>query len=141
MAFNDKAIIANIAVTRYNEQFGTKFNPADFDVFSIQPAYSNTHGYEIYTERNDDSLRLHLYFNIGQKDDFMPYRLENDLQDIKGELGDEVFVTIGLVDRYYIESRQALFGWIDRSFDELPILLQENGEPLLTEDDGFILLI
>ena len=138
--YRDIEFIRTVAVTQFNQQYGKNFNPKDFDVFSIAPCYSDTHGYEIYSVRSDDKLRLHLYFNIGQSDDFMPYRLENDMSDKKGELGDEVYVMIGFLTMWRKRYEKLTLEWIDQEVLSFGVLLQENAFPILTEDDGYILL-
>lgn len=136
----DIEFIRTIAVTQFNQQYGKNFDPRDFDVFSIVPCYSNTHGYEIYSVRSDDKLRLHLYFNVGQSDDFMPYRLENDMSDKKGQLGDEVYVMIGFISMWRKRYEGLTLEWITPDIISAGILLQESDFPILTEDGGYILL-
>lgn len=139
---NQKVInfIKKSALDQFHRQYGRKLNMGDFEVFSIRPCYSNTHGYEVFSINPEDKLRLHVYFNIGQRTDFLPYRLENDMSNIPGALGDEVYVMIGFVDGSYARYEKMKFLWIDNPTFDLGVLLQENGAPILLEDGGYILL-
>lgn len=139
---NQKVIsfIKKTALTQFNRQYGRKLKTEDFEVFSVKPCYSNSHGYEIYSVNGLDKLRLRLYFNIGQRTDFWPYRLENGMNAIHGALGDEVYVMIGFVDGSYARYEGLRFTWIDNPAFNLGILLQETGDPILLENGGYLLL-
>lgn len=132
--------IKRTALTQFNRQYGRNLKMEDFEVFSIQPCYSNTHGYEVYSINGLDKLRLHVYFSIGEIGNFWPYRLENDMSNLPGITGDEVYVMIGFVDGKYARYEGMKFGWINNRAFNLGVLLQETGDPILLEDGGYLLL-
>lgn len=100
----EREFLIGMAVTQFNIQYGRKIDPKLCNIRSIHKSYGCTHGYEIKSIREDDDLRLRIYFNIGDSDVFEPYRLEVDRSFIKSALGDEVYVMLGSIDAKYIES-------------------------------------
>lgn len=97
----EREFIIDLAVSRFNLQYKKKIDPKDCLVKSIVGNYGCFYGYEIDSIRVDDFLRLRIYFNLGGLDSFLPYRLETDKTMSEGALGDEIFVTIGTVNRFY----------------------------------------
>ena len=100
-ADQEKAFLANMAVSAFNDQYNQTLDPANFTIKSLLPNYGCDYGYEF--ESKTDILRLRMYFNLGDLDFFLPYRLEVDTTYRPDMLGDEVYVMLGTVQRYYKE--------------------------------------
>lgn len=139
---DQKQYILNLMVGAYNCQFRKRFKISDFDLMSITPRVRYRFGYEAFTKRTDDNFRLRAYFNFGDYDYTNLYRLETDGSGGSGSLSDEVFVTTGMLDRYFFEQGLVKFVFIPPPVNEGPtdIILMENGEPLLMENGDNILL-
>lgn len=100
----ESVFLRELAVREFNFQYKRNIDPALCTIKSIAAGYGCSHGYEITTNQTDDHLRLRLYFTLAEMDSFLPYRLETDSSMIQGELGDEIYVTIGTINQYYIDS-------------------------------------
>lgn len=98
----ERNFLINMAVRLFNEQYGRKIDPASCTLETIDSTYECNYGYEIRALH--DSLRLRIYFTLGDIDFFAPYRLEVDTTYLPGGLGDEVYVMLGTVQRYYVDS-------------------------------------
>ena len=141
---NERDFLINLALGSYNSQYGQTFDSAYFDVFSIQPQVGYNVAYEIYSVRQDDFLRLRVYFAFTNSDGLENYRLEVDNSNYDNELGNEIFVAYGTIDSYYKENGIYKFGWLGQDEtrwgailleDDTSILL-ENGEVLLLEGEN-----
>jgi len=137
---SEREFLISLAINRFNLQFNRTFQISDFDVKSIQPAYKCSRGYEVYSVRFDDFLRLRVYFNFGNGTSLGPYRLETDITHAVGVLGDEVFVSFGEIDSDF--KNLDIFKFQDSDIDvtRYQILIAENNEAILTEDGEYILL-
>lgn len=131
--------LKSLAVNNYNKQYSKSFNISDFCVTSIDAITGFKYGYEFNTMVDDDFVRLRMYFNLTQRDYLSPYRVEVNYPSQTGSLGDEVYVCIGEVDRYYLDSNQYKFRSIDTCgvnfllFEDGEIFETEAGEPILFE--------
>lgn len=110
---SEKAFLIGLAVSRFNEQYGRSIDPAGCTIFSIDPNYGEDYGYEIATIATGDNLRLRIYFSLQHLDNLNPYRLEVDTTLIEGALGDEVYVSLGTVNSYWLDSGTYKFRWIN----------------------------
>jgi hypothetical protein len=138
-----KRFIVELAVSAYNMQYKTKFNYNDFDVYTIPVNPNSRCAFEIYTTRFDDNLRLRLYANFGVISYVGKYTLKEDKDGHPGS-GDELFVADAMIDNefFYLNNNQIRQSGCSMTVDvnRLDILLQENGSPLLLEDNDYILL-
>lgn len=100
----EREFLIDTAVDLFNRQYKRNIVADECTIVSIRPNYGCKYGYEIDTKRVDDNLRLRLYFNLEDFDAFGSYRLEVDENMLKGRLGDEVYVVLGRVNRYYVDS-------------------------------------
>lgn len=128
---NEVEFLINLAVSEYNDQYGAAFKPKDFDIKSLRPSVNFDKGYEIYTVRTDDFLRLRMYFAFGNRTDFGPFKLEVDGKKFVAELGDEVFVTLGSVEDYYKNEGIYKFRWIGENPGGLFILADQDKAPIV----------
>lgn len=108
----EKQFLINLAISRFNEQYGRDIDPTTINIKSISPNYGSDLGYELQTLRKTDYLRLRMYLSFSRVDGVMPYRLEVDKTFIPDALGDEIFVTKGSVNRYYQDAGIYKFRWI-----------------------------
>lgn len=140
----EKLYIARLAVSHFNEQFQTTYDYTRFEVITIAPNPNTTYGFEIYTYRLDDYLRLRLYVTLGDTMFIAPYRIYDEMNSTTG-LGDEIFVTDSVVDNEFLYLTN---NYIRRSAPNLvgdptilPIILNEDGaDGLLMEGGDYILL-
>ncbi len=109
---SEKVFLTELAVSRFNEQYGRSIDPAGCTIFSIVPNYGEAYGYEIATITTGDNLRLRIYFSLQNLDNLNPYRLEVDTTLIEGALGVEVYVSLGTVNSYWLDSGVYKFRWI-----------------------------
>lgn len=101
---SESSFLRELAVREFNFQYQRSLDHKLCTIKTIVPNYGCTHGYEIETMDVSDHVRLRMYFNLDDKDNFLPYRLETDNRIIQGDLGDEIYVMIGTINRYYVES-------------------------------------
>lgn len=140
---DERNFIINLAVTAFNVQFGFNYNPIDFDVVAI-PENTNSHcGFEIYTTRFDDYLRMRLYCNFGSVNTVGTYRLNVDTSIIAG-LGDEVFVADAVLDNEFLYSGSNFIRMscpeLGADISRLQIMITEDEIQLTFEDGEDILL-
>lgn len=124
----EKVFLIGMAVREFNYQYRRKIDPTVCVIKSIRPTYGCKFGYEINTIREDDQVRLRVYFNLEHLDSFKPYRLEVDESDIPGELGDEVYVMIGTLNNYYVDSGTYRFRWLEPDASQMDYMLFMSGE-------------
>lgn len=108
----EKQFLIDLALDQFKSQFGIDLNRERCDIRSIRPSYQSTHGYEVDTMREDDHVRIRLYFNLGQIDQFKPLRLEVDESIHKETLGDEIYAMVGTVNRFYVDAGIYRFRWL-----------------------------
>lgn len=124
----EKEFLTRMAVTVFNRQYDQTIDWKSFTIRSIAPNYRCELGYEI--DSVDYYLRLRFYFNLGDKDLFLPYRLEVDKTVVVDALGDEVYVMLGTVQRYYKEQGIYRFRWIEPDVDAFHYIDDMDGNPL-----------
>lgn len=130
----ESMFLRRMAIREFNFQYHKKIDPTLCDIKSISPGYKCSHGYEIESLREGDNFRIRLYFNLGDNDQLLPYRLETDDSFSKGSLGDEVYVTIGTINQYYVDSGEYRFRTLSSVEDETNMLHFMNGEVFQTID-------
>lgn len=136
---SEKQFLIGLALRRFNEQFTKTIRTQDCDIKSIPLRYGFERSYEIFTNRLDDSVRLHMHVCFEGLDGLSKYRVEVDsiqsqLPGSSGSLSDEVYVTTGTIDPYYIHNGIYRFRPINEDPTLIPILLQEFGEEILLEN-------
>lgn len=137
---NEKEFIIQFAIRHFNQQYHHNLLVADCDAKSIQPNQFSSHAYEVFSVRLDDYVRMRLYLSFSTFDNLGPYRLEVDGSEAVNQLGDEVYVCSGTIDRYYYESGMYKFPWLNEDVALWNLLLNEDGDALLTESGEYILL-
>ena len=127
------------AVDRFNFQYGEHLTYDEMRIFSISPEENSDLGYELFTIRQDDYVRLRLFILLGQVCD-TPYRLETDNTFIYDGLGDEVFCTIHGIDAVTMAAEGFKFPWLTLEA-QVPFntLSTEDFIPLITEDGLYLL--
>ena len=128
------------AVDRFNFQYGEQLLYDEMRIFSIPPESNSDLGYELFTIRQDDYVRLRLFILLGQICD-ISYRLETDATFIYNGLGDEVFCTIHGIDAEVIRVNNFKFEWLTLE-EQVPFgtLSTETLIPLITEDGRYLLI-
>lgn len=141
---NVKVFLKNAALRHFNIHKKIKgaasFKQQDFGIYSVRPAFGFSHGYEIYSRRLDDSLRIQLHFNITKADNLSPFELQLTPPTYDGALGDEVWVTQGTIDNAYFDHQGYVLPWLEFEASDSPVILQANNEPLLLVDGGYLIL-
>lgn len=132
--------LISMAVSQYNTQYNFSLNTVEFDVRSLDTRVNFDRSYEIYDIGSDNLLRLHIHLIFDNADALGPYSVETDETFRVGALGDEVFVATGKIDSYYRDNSIYKFLPIIPNETNLPIILQENGLGIESEDGQFILL-
>lgn len=132
--------IKGMALQLFNNQYRKNLQLADFDMICISKKPDYPIAFEAYTTRTDDFLRLRIYLHIGKADDLQPFKLEVNAPYHNSSSQDEVYVTLGSLDIYHLES-----GYLKEEFlyncpeQMMSLILAEDGSPILAEDGGFIL--
>ena len=135
----ESKFLRRMAVREFNFQYHRDINHELCNIKSIPGNYGCNHGYEIESLREGDNLRLRLYFNLGENDQLLPYRLETDNTFAKGGPGDEVYVTIGTVNQYYVESGEYKFRTMSApAEDNAKTMTFMSGEVFQTLDGGIL---
>lgn len=139
----EKEFLLKMALDKYNAQYGLDIKITDCDIFSIPVRYNANVSYEIYTVNRTDFLRLHIHLLIQNTDVLYDYRIESDpYTNRSGEnnLTDEVYVAMGVVDIYYVNTGRYQFKPIAEAYDNSNTLLMEDGYELLLESGEQIVL-
>lgn len=126
MKLAERDFLIEYAVRKYNRQYGRDYTRDEFDVRSITPRVNTDLGYEFTTNRLDDFVRLRIYFSFGRFDDVRDFKLEVNYPSYIGKLGDETFVALGTIDRYYLDSGIYKFRWIGTDTSRLPIFVTDE---------------
>ena len=141
----EKQFLIGLVLRRFNEQYARNILAANCEIRTIPLRYGFNRSYEIYTVRTDDNLRLHMHIQFEGSDSLSNYRVEVDsiltqLPASSGNLSDEVYVTTGTIDPYYINSDTYKFRPINEDPLAKPVLLIEDNFSLLLETGEEILL-
>lgn len=135
-----KEFLIGLALRGYNEQFQTKYKTSDFDVVSIRHKLYK-YSFEVFTKRDDDSLRLRMYLEPGAKTSIGLFRMYEHEQGWIGT-GDEVFVTYGnLGSDFFAYCNNSIRRLVDLSstdYQNMAVALLEDGTPLLLEDNSYL---
>lgn len=137
----EKKFLIELALHEFNQQYQKNIKAEDCAIRSIKPAYGAKYGYEIDTVRTDDYVRLRMYFNLEGINKFKPYRLEVDKTLAPGQLGDEVYVTIGTVNHYYLDAGIYKFRWMNEDLSRYKFLMYMSGNVIQTVNSGYLKLI
>lgn len=146
MSFSQYLI--NLAVEKYNLELKENKDPSDFNIRPIPLNIRTNLACEVFTKREDDFLRLRLYLVFSDITQLIPYKVEVDRSDSISDLTDEVYVTTGDINFYYvllnIGRLMCNVGGGSPPPPPDPIigfyLLLEKGGYILTEDDKKILI-
>jgi hypothetical protein len=130
--------LKKLAVDMYNSQYGKNLNPIDFCVMSIPTDTGFRYGYEVITIKDDDFLRLRMYFNLEHTQRFKPFQIEVSNPYAERSLSDEIFITSGSLESYYLDSNIYKFREINTC--DVNNLLTEDMDDITTEDDEDIIL-
>lgn len=124
----------------FNSHYNKDFVPQDFRIKSIVPTYDSTHGYEIYTKRTDDFLRIRLYFNITSDSKIRLIRLEQEANNyLPGINGDEIYVILTDMPSYFTDNLIYYFRWIkDDVEDYTGVFTFMNGDYFQLMDSTFL---
>lgn len=139
----EKEFLLTLALSKYNAQYGLDIKIEDCDIFSIPVRYNANVSYEIYTVNRTDFIRLHIHLLIENSDLLYDYRIESDPytnRSGEGNLTDEVYVAMGMVDIYYVNIGRYQFKPITEAYDNSNTLLMEDGYELLFESGEQIVL-
>lgn len=129
------------ALRFFGVQFNKQLNPADFAIICVPKKADYPLAFEIFTTRIDDFLRLRVYLQITSSDNFQPFKLEVTTPYVNNSPEDEVWVTLGSLDKYHIESGYLKEDGLYRCPDMVDnILLMEDGNAILAEDGSYILM-
>jgi hypothetical protein len=133
--------IKELAIKFFNSQFERNLIAHKFDLICIPKKINYPIAFEIFTEDKSDFLRLRVYLSLGKEDNLQEYKLEVNSPYTEGSNTDEVWVALGTLDTYNLESgymkENNLLNCTD---EELGVILDENGQPLLAEFFGFLLI-
>lgn len=136
---SENEFLINLAIKRFNEQHHKNLNPNGFNIRSIEARNYHKIGYEITSNIETDFLIIRIYLNIGSVDKLSNYSLDVlPNTTIKGELGDEVYVAHGTIDRYYLENNIYSFGIIE-NFVSSNSITTEDGNAIITEEGDYII--
>lgn len=138
-SLSEKEFLIGLALQQFNSQYRKKFKVQDCDIISIPANSYSDRGYEISTARMDDLVRMRIYLKFDTIFQTSPYRLESTDPFIKGALGDEVYVSDMKIHSYYIEQGIYKFRQLTPDWGKMPILLTEDGIPLLSEEGYYLI--
>ena len=133
--------IKELTLKFFNSQFNRQLRPVDFSITCIAKKQDYFLAFEVFTLRTDDFLRMRVYLQMGSSDNLQPFKLEVSSPYYNNSAEDEVWITLGSLDVYHLES-----GFLkENNLLKCPgiidnILLLEDGTGILTEDGGFILM-
>lgn len=109
------------AIDAYNLQHNTQYDPALFDIYSIDPNQNTEYAYRLTTKRQDDYLTLEVYCYKGPYTRFHPYEIVGDISPVNDSV-ETIFYGYAMVDKLYpIVVR---------------IIVTENGNSAILSEDG-----
>lgn len=115
---SEREFLITYTLKIFNGHYNKDFQPQDFTIKSITPSYDSTHGYEIYTKRTNDYLRIRLYFNITADSKVRLIRLEQEANNyLPGINGDEIYVILSDMPSYFTDNLIYYFRWIKEEVD------------------------
>lgn len=138
---SEREFLIDLALHDFNQQYKKNIKSEVCAIRSIRPAYGTKYGYEIDTIRTDDYVRLRMYFNLEGINKFKPYRLEVDDTLAPGTLDDEVYVTIGTINPYYLDAGIYKFRWLNEDLNRYKFLMYVSGNVVETINSGYLRLI
>lgn len=138
-SLTEKEFLLQIALTKFNNQFGRNLLVKEFDIMSIPPNSYSDRGYEIISIRLDDLLRMRMYLTFGTDFFASSYRLENTGDAELGGLGDEVQVTDVKVPKYYLDEGIYKFRTLTIDWSLLPVTLTEKQLPFISETGIYLI--
>ena len=139
ITLTEKEFLISIALLQFNLQFNRKFLVDECDIVSLPANSYSDRGYEVTTIRLDDLVRMRIYVTFDSEFHASPYRLDNTGLEMRGALGDEVYVSDIKIPRYYIDQGIYKFRTLTPDYTLLPVFLTEAGMPFLTENFLYLL--
>lgn len=138
---SEKEFLIAYALNVFNGQYNRSLKVEDCGLSSVEPTFNATHGYQICTLREDDYVRIFLYFDLGKGNHVHWVRVEDEQDNYKPDaLGDEVFVILATISDYWIHSGTYTFKsmYCDCSGPAAPpgISYAEGGVIASAEGDG-----
>lgn len=102
---SEKEFLITYALKIFNEKYGRNLLVADCGISSVEPTYGATYGYQICTLREDDHVRIFLYFDIGQEAMVHWCRIEDEQNMYRVSApGDEVYVILATMSDYWTKN-------------------------------------
>lgn len=132
----EKDFIIQLAVNTFNAQYNQAIEIERCDAKSIEPNERSVLGYEVFTKRLDDFVRLRLYLNFDTTNDISQFKLEVDGTEGSDVLSDEVYVAMGSVNEFYRDTWFYKFKPMGVDITLWDIFLTEDGVPFVSEDTG-----
>ena len=124
----EKEFLIKFGVDAYNRKYGQKLKREFCRIKSFPPSYGFKYGYQIESNRSDDFVVIMLYFNLGNRtqEDIVRVELIQNLH-IHNDLGDEVYVVTGEIDRWYKDACIYKFDWIgDEGYDYTAVMYMDR---------------
>lgn len=139
-----KDYLINLALTRFNTQYKLNLPVSYFDAITIKKNTQALVSYELYSTRSDDNMRIRLHCTLGNESRVInEFSISDDASELSG-LEDDVYVADATLDHTFLMINN---NEIRRMFDKLDIdptrygaVITEDGIPIVSEDDMFILL-
>lgn len=139
---DQREFLIKATLRAFNEQYHRDYKYEDFDIVSIHHTYYK-YAYEVYTIRDDDNVRLRLYFSLGPVTRIGRFKLHEATQTHLGN-GDEIYASYGVIgDDFFAYSHS--IGKITRDvnflpadFEQMAVVKLESGFPLLLEDGSYL---
>jgi hypothetical protein len=112
--------LSKFAIEAYNLKYGQSLDYKNCGIASLRTSYGYKYGYRIDTLRGDDTVVIHLYFNIGpvNRVDIVRVEVIKDQYDTEA-LGDEIYVVTGEIFDYYGDYR---FPYIENEFTNIDLI-------------------
>ena len=76
MYMTEREFLIKLAIDAYNSKYNKTFPYIDFDIYSIEPPTGHRLGYEVYSVRTDDFLRIRTYYQFSNIDKINYHKLE-----------------------------------------------------------------
>jgi hypothetical protein len=137
-----KSFIKTLVVNAYNSQRSKTMLSSDFDVKAIQKNQNSDCAFEVFTQREDDWLRLRIYATFSSVNLIGPFRVEEEEDIAHTGSGDEVLVADAFLDKeFFYNDNNYIRRLVEvEGMNIGDALLLESGEPFLLED-GTTLLV
>lgn len=136
----EREFLIRLAIDHWRSVYGDRIDYDDVDIRSFTKNYMYALAYEVFSVRDDDQFRIHMYLNFAPNEGIYHSYLGVTPSQDNGTLEDEQYVLLGNVDNVLHAADGYMWGWLDPDPTRDRLLLLESGFPVSLENGELIAL-